>query len=140
MLTLDGIAEVMPDAAFSPDGSEIASTGANNNVVLWSVKTGAVLQMLAGHDFYVSHVVWLGSDRLISNDWSGIVRTWTRDGGTFRESATRRWPASRSGSRLRPTSRRRSSAASIRTGSRASFSTTRSDDSALVLISHRRHS
>jgi len=83
-LTLTGTADEMADAAFSPDGREIATTGANNSLALWNATSGAVLQTMAGHNNYVSHVLWMGSDHLISNDWGGTVRFWMRDGrGNF---------------------------------------------------------
>ena len=61
----------MADAAYSPDGGEIISTtGANNALALWDATTGAVRQTLPGHAAYVSHVIWAGRDRLLSNDWA----------------------------------------------------------------------
>jgi WD40 repeat protein len=83
-MTLSEIADEMADADFSPDGTEIASTGPGNALVLWNATTGAMLQTLPGHTQYVSHVVWVGPDRLISNDWGGSIRSWTRSpGGAF---------------------------------------------------------
>jgi WD40 repeat protein len=86
MMTLPDIADEMADAVFSPDDSEIATTGPGNSVVIWDGKTGAVLQRLLGHALYVSHVVWVGPDRVVSNDWGGTIRTWTRTDGAFRQS------------------------------------------------------
>jgi WD40 repeat protein len=83
VLTLT-ITEEMADAAFSPDGSQLASTGAGNVVKIWSFATGELLQTLSGHNAYVSHVVWIDQDRLLSNDWEGVVRLWVRDAsGSF---------------------------------------------------------
>ena len=80
MMTLDGTGDEMADASYSPDGSEIISTGANNALALWDATTGAVRQTLAGHTAYVSHVIWSGPNRLLSNDWSGTVKSWSRVG------------------------------------------------------------
>lgn len=74
------VADAMADAAYSPDGAEIATTGDGNILGLWDARTGARLESMPGHDASVSHVVWVGQNRLISNDWSGIVRSWTRNG------------------------------------------------------------
>jgi WD40 repeat protein len=78
LMTLTGTADEMADAVFSPDGTEIATTAANNAIAVWSAKTGAVRQTMPGHATYVSHVIWAGTDRLISNDWGGTVNEWTR--------------------------------------------------------------
>jgi WD40 repeat protein len=80
MMTLDGTGDEMADASYSPDGREIISTGANNALALWDVTTGAVRQTLPGHTAYVSHVIWSGPNRLLSNDWSGTVKSWSRVG------------------------------------------------------------
>jgi WD40 repeat protein len=78
-LTLNGIANEMADATFSPDGSQIASTSsAGNGVRIWDAATGALLQTTAGHTGPVSSVVWVGNDRIISGDWQGTVISWTR--------------------------------------------------------------
>jgi len=78
-LTLDGIADEMADAAFSPDGRLIATTGTNYTVKVWDAATGALRQTMTGHDAYVSHAVWIGSDRFVTNDWGGSIRSWVRD-------------------------------------------------------------
>jgi len=37
----------------------------------------------------VSHIVWITPDRFVSNDWSGVVNSWTRTStGIFALSAT----------------------------------------------------
>ena len=69
------------DAAFSPDGNEIATTGPNSALAIWGARSGALLQTLQGHTAPVRHVLWAGNDRLISNDGDGVVRAWTRDSG-----------------------------------------------------------
>ena len=82
-LTLDGIASEMADAAFSPDGSQIVTTGGANSVKLWDATTGTLLETLTGHALYVSHVVWVSQDRIISNDWGGTIKSWTRGASGF---------------------------------------------------------
>ena len=79
------ITSEMADASFSPDGKQIASTGDGNVVRIWNAATGGLLQTLAGyHSAYVSHVVWIDQDRLVSDDWQGTVVLWARDAsGSF---------------------------------------------------------
>jgi WD40 repeat protein len=88
-MTLNGIANEMADAAFSPDGSQIVTTGADNALKLWDATTGNLLQTLTGHAMYVSHVTWVGQDRIISNDWGGTLKSWTRGASGF--TATGDW-------------------------------------------------
>lgn len=80
MMTLDATAKPRTDAAFSPDGGEVATTGINNNLALWNTATGALRQTMVGHEAAVRHVIWVGPDRLVSNDVSGTVKSWTRVG------------------------------------------------------------
>jgi WD40 repeat protein len=91
-LILDTITttQEMADADFSPDGKQIASTGDGNVIRLWNATTSELLQTLGGHAAYISHVVWVDQNRLLSDDWSGVVILWTRgDSGTF--AATTSW-------------------------------------------------
>jgi WD40 repeat protein len=58
-------------------------------VRIWDAATGALLQTTSGHANYVSSVVWIGNDRIISGDWQGNVISWTRTGPTsFAQSQT----------------------------------------------------
>jgi WD40 repeat protein len=68
----------MADAEFSPDGRQIASTGDGNVVQIWDAAESTLLQSLSGHGAYISHVVWVDQDRLLSDDWSGAVKLWQR--------------------------------------------------------------
>ncbi len=78
-LTLNGIAAEMADATFSPDGTQIASTSnAGNGIRIWDVASGALLQTLSGHANYVSSVVWVDDNLIVSGDWQGNVISWTR--------------------------------------------------------------
>lgn len=75
----------MADADFSPDGQQIASTGDGNVVRIWNATSGELLQTLGGyHSNYISHVVWIDENRLVSDDWQGGVVLWARsDSGSF---------------------------------------------------------
>ena len=85
------IASEMADAEFAPDGKQIASTGQNlstgsDNVVrIWNAADGELLQTLRGyHSAYISRVVWIDQNRLVSDDWQGTVVLWARDAsGSF---------------------------------------------------------
>jgi WD40 repeat protein len=80
IMTLDGMGGETTEAAYSPDGSEIISTGANNALALWNATTGAIRQTISGHTTSVSRLIWVGRERLLSNDWSGVVMSWSRVG------------------------------------------------------------
>jgi WD40 repeat protein len=98
VLTLNGTADEMADGDFSPNSRLIATTGAdwtgmvadytgiNNAIKIWDADTGVLLQSLAGHNAYVSHVVWIDDAHLISDDWTGQVFLWTATAGVFSES------------------------------------------------------
>jgi WD40 repeat protein len=82
-MTLNGIADEMADATFSPDGTQIATTSSDGNgVKVWDAATGALLQTMSGHAAYVSSVVWISNNVLVSGDWQGNVIVWTRVSGT----------------------------------------------------------
>ena len=68
--------------AFAPDGSWLASAGADNSIIIWQTSSGRQLQALNGHKAYVRSVAissdgrWLASG---SNDRT--VKIWEVDSG-----------------------------------------------------------
>jgi WD40 repeat protein len=78
VFTLSPIADEMSDADFSPDGTQIASTGPTNDIRIWDVATHALLQSLTGHGTSVSHTTWIDQNHLVTNDWAGDIRFWAR--------------------------------------------------------------
>jgi WD40 repeat protein len=91
------IASEMSDASYAPDASQIATTwqtsesSDDNSVRIYDASTGQLVQSLTGHARYISHVVWVDQDRLVSDDWGGTVILWQRDAtGLFRRGAS--WP------------------------------------------------
>jgi len=87
------IASEMADATMSPDGTAIATTwqsgNENNSVRIYDATTGALLQSLAGHAAYISSVVWIDQNRIVSGDWRGQVILWQRGAdGAFAQAST----------------------------------------------------
>jgi WD40 repeat protein len=84
LFTLPGFGEDMNDAAFSPAGDVIATTGAAGRLQIFDA-AGTLLQSWVGHTVnYTSRVLWVGPDRFVSDDWGGNVKSWTRDAsGSF---------------------------------------------------------
>jgi WD40 repeat protein len=79
LFQLPGFGEDMNDAAFSPAGDVIATTGAAGHLQIFD-PAGTLLQSWVGHDVnYTSRVLWVGADRFVSDDWGGNVKSWTRD-------------------------------------------------------------
>lgn len=86
VLSLSPISDERSDAAFSPDGLEIASTGPDetpgggqkDTIKIWDVATQSLVQTLTGHQRFVTHVLYVDQDHLVSNDWSGLVKRWSR--------------------------------------------------------------
>lgn len=89
-MTLNGIADEMADAAFSPNGKQIAGTSnVANGVRIWDATSGTLLQTMSGHPAYVSSVVWIDDDHLVSGDWQGNVIEWARTStGSFANAET----------------------------------------------------
>ncbi len=82
------IAGEMADAQMAPDGKQIATTwqsgNVDNSVRIYNGTTGALEQSLAGHGAYISRVVWIDQNRIVSGDWSGQIILWQRGAdGTF---------------------------------------------------------
>ena len=62
---------------FSPDGTRLATVGAERRIRIWDVATGAVLSTLTGH-----------TDNLLTVDWSPDGRTLASGGDDL---TTRLW-------------------------------------------------
>lgn len=87
LFTLEGIgdqdARQPKDAAYSPDGLTLASTGSTNLIKVWDASSHELQQSLYGHFDYVSHVLWIDDNHFVSDDWSGLVILWAKIDGAF---------------------------------------------------------
>ena len=79
VFSLADFGEDMNDAAYSPDGTEIVATGPGGTLRFFD-PSGNLLQSFVAHTVnYISHVVWVDNDHVVSDDWGGNVKSWTRD-------------------------------------------------------------
>ncbi|MFM6224515.1 MAG: WD40 repeat domain-containing protein, partial [Dolichospermum sp.] len=56
--TLTGHSDWVWSLAYSPDGQTLASGSGDENIKLWDVKTGKLLQTLEGHSNWVISVAY----------------------------------------------------------------------------------
>lgn len=76
--TMQGHGTTVWDAAFTSDGSRLATSGYSDGTVkLWSVATGEEVHTLRGHEAHVTGLAFSPDDaRLFSADTNGVVRIW----------------------------------------------------------------
>jgi eukaryotic-like serine/threonine-protein kinase len=90
---LEGHAGSVHQVAFSPQGSRLASAGADRTVRVWDPATGALVRVLDGHTGAVKGVAFGPDDRLASAGMDGSLRIW--DVTTGRSLLTLREPDER---------------------------------------------
>jgi WD40 repeat protein len=80
VFVIEPIAQEMSGATFSPDGLFIASTtDAENALQIHTAAAGMPAQTLpAFHEAYVSEVIWVNRNHVVTNDWSGVIASWKR--------------------------------------------------------------
>ncbi|HEY6476089.1 MAG TPA: WD40 repeat domain-containing protein, partial [Polyangia bacterium] len=79
VFSIPGLPAEMDDAAYSPDGSEIAAFGDGGRLQFFDAN-GNLLQSFVAHTVnYMSRVVWVDNDHVVSDDWGGNIKSWTRD-------------------------------------------------------------
>jgi WD40 repeat protein/serine/threonine protein kinase len=77
LLALEGHADIVMDADFSPDGQRLATCGMDRTIRLWDLTAGQEILILRGHTLSVSSVRFVADGRrLISASADGTVRTW----------------------------------------------------------------
>ncbi len=77
LLTLTGHTQMVSNAAFSPDGTRLASVGFDKSVKVWDIKNGQRLQSLNGPSAGVMGVVFSqDGKRLASASGDGTVKVW----------------------------------------------------------------
>jgi WD40 repeat protein len=66
--------------AFSTDGAQLASGGADGTIRLWDVETGKELRRMAGHTAGVENVIFSPDGKLIASAGDdGLARLWDAD-------------------------------------------------------------
>jgi WD40 repeat protein len=65
-----------------PDGRTLATCGDDRLIRLWDVPSGQLLRVLEGHKSWGINCAFNRTgDRLLSNDWSGVLRVWEPSSG-----------------------------------------------------------
>ena len=81
---ITGLENEMNDAAYSPDGRLIVTTGDGLRLQFFDANGSLLQSFVAQNVNYMSRAVWVDNVHVVSDDWGGNVKSWTRDAtGTF---------------------------------------------------------
>ncbi|HTN04666.1 MAG TPA: hypothetical protein VL132_22445, partial [Planctomycetaceae bacterium] len=69
-------------AAFSPDGSQLATASLDNTVKLWNVADGTHTGTLKGHGDGVAFIAWLSDQRLLTASLDRSLKLWKLETAT----------------------------------------------------------
>ncbi|MEZ6067393.1 MAG: WD40 repeat domain-containing protein [Planctomycetaceae bacterium] len=73
------------DAIFSPDGTQVATACYDGNAYLWSAQDGRRLATLRGHDGLVESIDWSRDGRTIATGGTdGTIRLWSYNGSPIK--------------------------------------------------------
>ncbi|NJR41442.1 MAG: hypothetical protein HC767_01050 [Akkermansiaceae bacterium] len=73
--SLKGHSEMVSAAAWSPDGTMLATASHDGTTRLWSNRTGAIIHVLEGHTHHVVSVAWTPrGDEVLTASEDGTVR------------------------------------------------------------------
>jgi WD40 repeat protein/tRNA A-37 threonylcarbamoyl transferase component Bud32 len=83
--TLAGHRGAVWDARYSPDGTRLASIGADGDARIWDIATGKTLHTLTGHVVALApQVAWSPDGHvLLTGDGAGTIRVWDPNTGTL---------------------------------------------------------
>ena len=86
-LDLTGHTDSVLSAAFSSDGTQVATGSADSTVRVWDTSTGETVAVLAGHDGDVTGVALAANGRMVaSRGVDGTLRLWAlREGRVLRD-------------------------------------------------------
>lgn len=72
--------------AWSPDGGLLASSSADNSVIVWDASKGAIRNKLTGHGDAVVALAWSPDGKsLLSGSYDGTIRKWGKAGTVVRK-------------------------------------------------------
>ena len=81
LLVYNGHADFINSAAWSPDGTRIASASEDGTVQVWDASTGQTLQVYRGHNFRVNQAAWSPDSSLLASSGGGSIHLWEPDTG-----------------------------------------------------------
>jgi WD40 repeat protein len=81
-VTIGGPAQMITQAALSPDGALVVTMDGGNSAIVWRTRDGRMVSTLSGHtDAVASAAFSADGERVVTASWDGAARVWGwRDG------------------------------------------------------------